>query len=157
MAWRLAGTSFAGAAVATGVAPSVEGPTTKTVQNVNGSTATVCQPVYVFGSGTIKLARANAAATAIVAGLVHDATIANNASGEICTSGPMTKTTAQWDAQTGQSGGLTAGAEYWCSAATAGKLTTTPPSAATQFDVRVGIALSTTIMLVGIAPPIGPL
>ena len=42
--------------------------------------------------------------------------------------------------------GLTAGADYFLDPATAGKLTTTPPSTVGQFNVYVGRAKSSTDM-----------
>ncbi len=115
--------------------------------NANASTIDICSPVYVKTSGDIDLARANASTTRRVLGLVKDAAgIATSAAGSIQTDGVMTATTGQWDAVTGETGGLTEGAVYYLSAATAGKLTTTAPSTATQYVVPVGLALSTTEM-----------
>ncbi len=108
------------------------------------------------GSDTtgIIYARANAAGTANVIGL---AATAGEAPGFINArmAGPLTLTTEQWDRVTGQSGGLTIGAPYFLSAATAGMLTTTAPSAGGQFQTPVGFALSPTTMMVqiGLATP----
>jgi hypothetical protein len=59
--------------------------------------------------------------------------------------GPVTLTTAQWDAVTGDSGGLTPFVEYYLSA-TAGQLAKTVPATTGDNVVVVGIALSTTVM-----------
>jgi hypothetical protein len=64
----------------------------------------------------------------------------------VATDGVLSGTTAQWDAVTGQTGGLTAGVDYFLSAATAGRVTTTPPATAGQYNVYVGRAKSTTDM-----------
>ncbi len=68
--------------------------------------------------------------------------------------GPLTLTTAEWDVITGQTGGLTLDAPYYLSSATAGKLTTTAPSAGGTFKAPVGTALSHTTMMVQITFPI---
>lgn len=61
--------------------------------------------------------------------------------------GPLTLTTAEWDAITGGSGGLTLG-PYYLDAASAGKLTTTSPSFDGTFVVQVGIATSPTDFII---------
>ena len=93
------------------------------------------------------LAKADAAATSNPFGLVVN-TIITGASGNVATDGMFTLTTAQWNTITGGSSGLTAGANYFLSATTAGGLTTTPPSTVGQYVVRVGQALSTTTMAI---------
>jgi len=85
--------------------------------------------------------------------------IAGNIDGTIQykTNGPLTLLTTQWDAVvTGESGGLTAGAAYYVSAAAAGKLTVTPPAATGSYIVPVGVALSPTTLIVNIGAPVGP-
>jgi hypothetical protein len=75
----------------------------------------------------------------------------------------LTLSTAQWDAVTGQTGGLTEGAQYFLSTDT-GKLSSTPPAtlnpllkkSSTKFDPRipavydapVGVAWSATTMMI---------
>ncbi len=132
--------------------PGVSAAITPTVPLTNNEAgAIVCgTPVYMFAAGGVKKAKASAAATQIVAGLVLTPSIAASAIGDVALSGPLTLTTSQWDAVTGQSGGLSFGVDYFCSAATAGLLTTTAPTTAAQFVVYVGTALSTTTMRVDI-------
>lgn len=120
--------------------------------NNSGAVANICQAVYASAAGQFTLARANALATTKAIGLVLPTTIANAAAGTIRTSGKFTATTAQWDAQTGQTGGLTVGSDYFLSDVTAGKLTTTAPSSG--FVVLVGVGLSATELLLEIQPPI---
>jgi hypothetical protein len=68
-----------------------------------------------------------------------------------------TLATAVWDSVTGGSGGLTEGAIYYVSAATAGHLVVTnAPSGTGDFALGVGVALSATQLLVHIGTPIGP-
>ncbi len=109
------------------------------------STAVVCgAPVYVDVVGGFKRAQANATATADSVGLVATTpSIANGAVGSVCVQDVLTLTTAQWDAVTGQTGGLTAG-KYYLDPATAGKMTPTPPSTVGQVVVELGRALSAT-------------
>lgn len=114
--------------------------------NGNAGTINIGEPVYVSDNDEVDLARANASGTKKVIGLVASTTIATTASGNILTDGILTASTGQWDAVTGQTGGLTAGATYFLSAATAGRLTTTAPTTTGQYVAPVGIALSTVSM-----------
>jgi hypothetical protein len=117
--------------------------------NDNGSTAPICTPVYVKSNGNVDLAKADASGTTNVFGLVADAAgIASAAAGSVQVDGVLAATTGQWDAITGQSGGLTPGAQYYLSSATAGLLTSTAPTAAGKYVAPVGIASSTTDMLI---------
>lgn len=108
--------------------------------------------VYTDGAGSVDLARANASGTTRACGLAAE-TISGAASGVIQTNGVLALTTGEWDAITGGSGGLTPGADYFLSAATAGLLTTTAPTTAGQYNVPIGTALSTTEFLIEIARP----
>lgn len=63
--------------------------------------------------------------------------------------GPLSLTTAQWDAVTGGSGGLTRGATYYLSSATAGRITATRPTSP-NYACKVGVALSSKTLLIGI-------
>jgi hypothetical protein len=129
-----------------------------TLLNGGGATAEPGAPVYSSASGAFELAQANDAVTTYVLGLAA-AAIGDGSSGNIITSGPLTLTTTQWDAITGQVGGLTFNTQYWVSPTTAGVLTDVAPNTpgSGDFDALVGIAVSTTTLLIGIAPPIGPL
>jgi hypothetical protein len=122
--------------------------------NDNASPITVGMAVYAKSDGDVDLARANAQGTVQVEGLVADASIAAAAAGFIQTDGVLVAATGDWDAVTGGSGGLTPGSAYYLSAATAGLLTTTAPSSAGQFVVRIGLAISATEMDISITPPI---
>jgi hypothetical protein len=114
--------------------------------NNQGSTINIAQVVYSDASGSVKLARSNATGTKDAIGLVSSTTISNAATGNIITAGVVTATTGQWDAVTGQSGGLTTNSYYYVSSATAGNLTTTAPDTTGNWAVPVGIALSSTQM-----------
>lgn len=64
--------------------------------------------------------------------------------------GSLTLTTAQWDLITGQVGGLTAGLGYFVSNTLLGGLTTAPSTAAGTFVSAVGVAFSSTVMLLAL-------
>jgi hypothetical protein len=123
---------------------TIEHPGLLNRTNNNAGAVVIGQAVYVDGGGTVDLAQADAAATKDVLGLVFDSTIAAAASGGVITTGVLTATTGEWDAVTGQVGGLTAGAKYWLDPTTAGSLTPTAPTTTGQYVAPVGKALSTT-------------
>lgn len=122
----------------------------------NGSAAAMVigSPVYVSAPNAVLLARANASGTTETLGLIREASVAAAAAGAVQTDGILTATTAQWDAVTGQTGGLTSGSVYFLSATTAGRLTVTAPTAVGEFVARVGRAISTTALDISVAPPI---
>ena len=120
--------------------------------NGEASAIAIGKAVYISSGDTVKLANANAAGTKNVVGLVFDTSINSGASGSVAISGSISATTTQWDAVTGQSGGLTAGAKYYLSNSTAGGLTTTAPT--TGYAAPVGVALSTTKFVLNIGPTV---
>lgn len=122
------------------------GADTLTLTNNNAGVAVIGSPVYSDGADTFDLALADAAATYLVIGLVQDTSIASAASGEVQVNGILTATTGQWDAVTGDTGGLTAGSRYFLDPSTEGMLTTTPTTTTTEYVVPVGRAISTTKM-----------
>lgn len=122
----------------------------KTVTNGEASPIVIGTPVYISSTADEVLeSNAGAAATQVVDGLVSDTSIAAAATGGMIVAGTLTATTGQWDAVTGQVGGLTPGAQYWLDIAD-GMLTTTVPTGAGEYQRRVGRALSTTDMCVGV-------
>lgn len=125
--------------------------TTKT--NNTGSPLVIGTPVYVSANSALP-AQANAQGTIRVAGLVADITVADGNPVEVVVDGVTVATTTQWDAITGQTGGLTPGVDYWLSATTAGKLTTTAPTADGEFVVPVGHALSATEFELEVGRPV---
>ena len=109
--------------------------------------------VYADAADSVDLARANASGTTKPIGMSAAAGTAA-ASGDIIVDGPVVLTTGEWDAIMGTTGGLTAGAEYFLSAATAGMGTGTATTTVGQYVVPLGIALSTTELLLNIDRPI---
>lgn len=118
--------------------------------NGEASAIAIGRAVYSSASGSVRLANANAAGTTNVVGLMAAVSTASAASGSVANAGFLSATTGQWDAVTGQTGGLTFGANYYLSNSTAGALTTTAPSSG--YFVRVGVAVSTTDMAINIGP-----
>ena len=118
------------------------------ISQTNGEATTIVvgTPVYkTTNANEVKKSKADASGTMKVIGLVADtAGIASAAAGNIQIEGTISLTTAQWDAVAGTSGGLTAGTTYYASATSAGILTATAPSTATQYVQKVLLALSTT-------------
>jgi len=123
--------------------------------NSNAGAVVICAPVYVDGAGTFDEAQADAAATTEILGLVAvSPSIGIAGSGNIQTDGILTATAVQWDAVTGDGGGLTAGSVYYVDPDTAGMLTTTAPTTVGDFVIRVGVALSTLDLDITVTPPI---
>jgi hypothetical protein len=124
-----------------------------TKTNNTGNALVIGTPVYVNGANVL-LARANAQSTIRVAGLVADVSAPDAGPVTVIVDGVVTATTGQWDTITGQTGGLTPGADYWLSAATAGKLVSTAPTTDGEFVVPVGHALSATEFELEVGRPV---
>lgn len=127
--------------------PSITAGNVLQLTNSEAAPVVIGAPMYVFGNDSVKKGKADAAATASIIGLVRDASITNGVAGSIQTDGTLTASTAQWDAVMGTTGGLTANTKYYLSAATAGLGTPTAPSSAGQLVVELGIAISTTELI----------
>lgn len=129
-------------------------PVTPPLTNTSGVLAPAGTPTYSSADLSFSLAKADTQAHASMIGLTQS-DVAIGASGTIQTSGPITLTTAQWDFICGTSGGLAFGAKYYVSAATAGKLTTTPPGTPGQFQTFAVRGVSSTVGIIVSEPPIG--
>lgn len=133
---------------------------TTTIGQTNGEASVslvIGNVVYATAiADTVKRAEANALATSVPMGMVLDASIAANASGNIAIAGVVTfSATALVDAIAGTTGGFAMGVSYFLSPTTPGCLTATPPSTVGQYSVMIGIALSTVELKLAIQPPIG--
>lgn len=123
---------------------TVLSPDHSLVTNNTGATLPKLTPVYKTAvANEVAKAQANAVGTSKVMGLLVEA-LADAASGYALTDGRIVGTTAEWDAITGGTGGLTAGADYYLDPSTAGRLTTVAPSTDGQVLAPVGKAASTT-------------
>lgn len=112
-------------------------------------------PVYLKSNGNVDEAQANALATARVLGLATEG-IASAGSGAIQFSGKLQLTTGEWDAVTGETGGLTIGSIYYLDPSTPGMLTPNVPTTVGHEVAKVGIAIADDTMLIDITrDPIG--
>jgi hypothetical protein len=103
---------------------------------------------------TVVPGRANAAGTSSLAGLTATPADVGDPV-KVQSDGVLTLTTEQWDAITGDSGGLVRNTRYYLNATFfEGRLTTTPPSSVSTFVAPVGVALSATDFLIQLCTPI---
>lgn len=128
-------------------APGSGGNSIVNKTNADTVTAVAGMAVYAFGTGTFKLGKADSINTCEIVGLMIEDVTATN-SGRFQCNGEITLTSAQWDAVTGATGGLTPGATYFLSNASLGKIVTNVP--ATGVIAKIGVAVDTTKMLVKI-------
>lgn len=113
-------------------------------------------PIYVDAPNGFKRSQADAQATARTIGLLT-ANVAPGVQGAVQLSGPITLTTAQWDAICGTIGGLAFDVPYYLDAASPGALTATPPSAtgAVVQQVIIGVSPTTAVIQIGIPEVLG--
>lgn len=133
---------------------SVSGGENYVLTNNETGSVVICTAVYLQANDAFKKAVATASGTSRSIGLVADASIANGVAGNVKLNGVLSASTAQWDAVASTSGGLTSGTIYYLSAATAGFITATPPGSVGQYVQEVGLALSTTELLLLSRDPI---
>lgn len=134
--------------------PIFSGGDVITLTNDNASPAVIGTPVYASAADHFNLGKGDASGTKDLIGIVKDTSISASSSGLVQLNGVLTATTGQWDTAFGTSGGLTFNTRYYLSAATAGKGTATAPSTVGQYVCQLGIALSTTELLISLGPPI---
>ncbi len=134
--------------------PVYSGGDVISLTNDDSGANVICCPVYSDSAGTFKKAKADAAGTKSVIGLVSDVSITNGVAGNVMLNGFLTATTVQWDAVFSTTGGLTFNTRYYLSAGSAGLALSTAPSTVGQYVVELGIALSTTVFKIDIKPPI---
>lgn len=122
--------------------------------NDNADPIIIGNAVYVKSNGNVDLARADAAETTGLFGLVATMSIASSASGNIQVDGILEATPEQWDAITGGTGGLMLDTIYYLDESTDGRLTAIAPTEVDSYVVQAGHALSTTKMNIRITTPI---
>lgn len=115
--------------------------------NDETSSLVIGTPVYNDVADGIKKAKADGSSTKDVIGLVFDVTALSGAAVNVLLSGVLKATTAQWDTAFGTSGGLTPKTRYFLSDAAAGNGAGTVPSAGGSYVVELGIAISSTELL----------
>lgn len=122
------------------------------ISRVYTATTVIGAPVYSDSATSVQKAQANARATSVVVGLAAESVTAAG-TGDVITNGVLTATTGEWDAVTGETGGLTFSTKYYLSDATAGLILEKGNlSGITAGDILVelGVGISTTEMLVRI-------
>jgi hypothetical protein len=123
--------------------------------NASGGYINIGMPVYSSGINAVQPGRANSVSTAYIVGLAVNPFVAPGDEGLFQLNGYLDALESQWDAVTGQVGGLTTGAPYYLDPNTAGMLTATAPSMMGQFIVQIGTAISSTRIDIDIQAPIG--
>lgn len=121
------------------------------VPNGSGGALVVGAAVYMLANGT-GAAKADCNGTAParnVCGLIQTGVGASGGSVVVRQRGDLELTTAEWDAVTGDSGGLVAHTEYYLDA-TAGEIVKTVPATTGDNVVVVGIAKSATVLNINI-------
>ena len=118
--------------------------------NDNAGNLVIATPVYTSSAAGMDKAQADAIGTKDVLGLVLDATVATSTIGGLQSAGLFAASTTEWDAVTGESGGLTTGEKYYLDPSTAGMLTVNVPTTEGQFVAPVGIAFSTTELTISV-------
>jgi len=93
--------------------PAIAGGDVVSQTNDESGAIVIGTPVYNDANDGVKKAKADAAGTVKVLGLVATASITNGTAGNIQLNGILAATTTQWDAVFGTSGGLTAGTDYF--------------------------------------------
>ena len=137
------------------------GTVTNTVAltNANVGSLVICTPVYSSGAGACDGAQGDTEAHARCIGLIQ-ATVGSGLTATVQTGDTFTATTAQWDAVTGGSGGLTPSTKYFVHPTIKGQLTSVPPPSTSpwtsaQWAGYVGSSLSTTQLLIDRELPVG--
>lgn len=121
---------------------------------------TIAIGMVVCSSGNpdkVKRAQANALATALALGFSTRAASPGQTNPDfIKFNGIIELTAAQWAAIIEGGGALVTGDPYYLSAATAGKITATPPAGSGDFVVLVGIAVSPDELNITLGTPTSP-
>ena len=146
-------TGPAGTATLTG-ATGPTGPDSNTFQSAINSLGPVLVGMVVTPSGSdaVSPSKADGSGDSSDAGIVI--VLDGLGGGTIQYRDRVVLTTAQWDAVTGQVGGLTPG-PYYVSATTSGGLTNVRPMPPGTFVTQVGLALDSTTLLLQPSMPIG--
>lgn len=112
-------------------------------------------PVFITATSRFELALGDALPQAQAIGVSLFAT-ASGFPATVQTQDIVTLTTAEWDAVTGQTGGLSPGVRYYLDQITLGMITTTAPVQDTpnsRFNTRIGVAINAIRLNLVIRPP----
>jgi len=119
------------------------------IASVSLPVGTAVTPLSI--GGRVGPANAGSIVSAATSGLVVTPGVEGH-SVNVRFSGLVTLTTEEWDAITGQEGGLFAGSTYYISDTVDGRITFTRPTTPGRFVTQIGLALSHTDFLVQIGP-----
>lgn len=109
---------------------------------------TIGMPVFAYSPTGVRRAVATESSGAWkVIGLTIN-TVLQAGIGNFQAEGVLTATTAEWDAVTGDVGGLVANKTYFLSSTQVGKITMTPPTGAGEYLCRIGVGYSSTSMYI---------
>lgn len=122
-------------------------PNSLALENGDSGTIPIGNPVYISSADTF--IHADGENLPDVIGLTAEEILAT-ATGNVQVSGKLVATTAEWDAVTGQTGGLTPGGAYYLGYF--GGLSAIPP--ASGYLTRLGIAINSTDLEIKISRPI---
>lgn len=113
-------------------------------QNADYTDFPIGTPVFAYNATGVRKAVANEASAAWkVIGLATSQVLAGS-NGLFQGEGKLTATTAEWDALTGDVGGLVANKTYFLHPVLVGKITLIPPTADGEYVCRIGVAYSPT-------------
>ncbi len=110
-------------------------------------------PAYISSANTAKYANADDISSKNIIAFAVAETLAAE-TGVFQLNGQLTLPTADWDAITGETGGLTPGAIYFLDDVDVARITKTAPTTIGSYVVKVGIAISTTDFEIIIGTPI---
>lgn len=130
----------------------------RTFTKINGSTLPMLKGMAVYITQATpdecKPGVATSYATSCIVGLIADAMVPATVAGELSSKGMLEKPIDDWDIITGEVGGLSPGKDYFLRHDMTGGITSTPPVGENQFVVKVGKAISSTLLDVDIETPI---
>ncbi len=114
--------------------------------NANAGALVAGCPLYIKSDGTCDKGDANGSGIIRISVGLSIGAVAIAGTAKIQVAGILTLTTAEWDAVAGTTGGLSPGSTYYVSG-TAGALTATKPATTGDTQLRAGVALSSTKLL----------
>lgn len=120
---------------------------------MKGSGGNAGEAVYASGNDEVTLADGVSPTGRRAIGLLAEDVLIDE-EGSVVTSGPLTLTTGQWDTVTGGAGGLSFGVTYFVDCDNPGKLTFVLPADPGDNIVVMGVAISSTTMIVTPREPV---
>lgn len=132
--------------------------TNRSYQNGDTFTMTKGTPVYLTGGTIVRAARGTLGERRVIALFNGDMALPPDGAGLFCVEGSMEATVSEWQAITGEAGGLVPGSRYFLDFEDVGKLYRSPvmPVSGTDtlYVVAVGYSISTTEMKLEVQPSV---